>query len=123
MGCTITVFQSVFSEYLGAITFVLSQTKVIAPYMNFRINSPTAIAIPITIRIAPTIVTSDEPISDSISLPLVYAENPNKTNNGGVPYAITFPISSIGIILVIGCAPPIASRFVYGLFFCSHQAS
>jgi hypothetical protein len=63
-------FNPVFREmrYWGVVTFVPSQIKVITPYLNFKISSPIAIAIPIPIRSAPTVVTSDEPKSGSINL-------------------------------------------------------
>lgn|GEM_PF-6919405 len=117
-------FNPVFREmrYWGVVTFVPSQIKVITPYLNFRISSPIAIAIPTPIRSAPTVVTSDEPKSGSIIFPPVYAENPNRISNGGVPYATTFPTNSIfGIVFKEKFAPPIAPRFVYGFFVFPRQ--
>jgi hypothetical protein len=86
MGCVTTVFQSEFSEYLGAITFVHLQIKVIAPYPNSRYTSAILNIIPMAIRSPPIkVIPSDVPKIASASFPLVYAEKPSRIINGGVP--------------------------------------
>lgn len=114
MGC-IPIFQSEFIEIWEVIVFDYMRFRTITSHRNFITNSPIAITIPNPIRKAPTMVISDEPRSGSIIFPPVNAENPNRIKNGGVPYAITLPTNSIGILFA-------SPKCHIWFFVCSHQA-
>lgn len=95
MRCThyTRLYQSQFNYNGGVVVFYFT-VSTITPHLNFSNSSTTPIPIPKAIKVPPTkVIPSDVPNINSANFPLEYAENPNRINKGGVPYATAFPTS------------------------------